>query len=162
MYYLIDHSTMTIVEVSENFSYLCDVMVDNAIMAASISHLDHLFDAFDAFAMLTVYEKLASTQWRGQLNRDELVKASTELASIIKPRKKIKPVAVSPQEEPATKEKPRTGATAKVWKIATEHKHILEHGWPLFRARVLEECASAGINPATAQVQLSKWKHQNT
>jgi hypothetical protein len=161
MFYLIDHSTMSIVEASENFSYLCDVMVDNSIMAASISRIDHLFDAFDAFAMLTVYEKLASTQWRGQLNREALVKASTELALLIKPRKKVPAFAVTPQEEPATKEKPRTGATAKVWEIATEHKSILEHGWPLFRARVLEECANAGINPATAQVQLSKWKHQN-
>lgn len=164
MFYLIDHSTFTIVEASENFSYLCDVMVDREIMAATISRLDNLFEAFDAFAMLTVYEKLAGVQWRGSLNRDELVKASSELTRLLRPSKRVKPVAFTKEEapqKPVARAKSVIGATAMVWDIANAHRDFVDNGWPAFRKLVLEKCVEAGINPATAQVQLGKWKHQN-
>lgn len=52
-----------------------------------------------------------------------------------------------------------TNATGKVWDIAdrvvSENPGV---SIPTLRSKIIEACIEAGINPATAQVQYSKWK----
>lgn len=49
--------------------------------------------------------------------------------------------------------KRKSGAVAKVWEIAGKIGKD--------RAKVLEACAAAGINPNTAKTQYQRWLHRN-
>lgn len=51
---------------------------------------------------------------------------------------------------------PTKGATAQVWAIADAV--VKQGGWT--RAAIISACVTAGINPATAGTQFSKWKKE--
>lgn len=51
---------------------------------------------------------------------------------------------------------PTKGATAQVWAIADAV--VKQGGWT--RASIIAACTAAGINPATAGTQFSKWKKE--
>lgn len=63
----------------------------------------------------------------------------------------------SPAGDGAGKAQPTKGATAQVWAIADTYAN--EKG-RVDRAAIIGLCTAAGINPATAGTQYSKWKRE--
>lgn len=56
----------------------------------------------------------------------------------------------------AARPAPTKGATAQVWAVADAV--VKQGGWT--RASIIAACTAAGINPATAGTQFSKWKKE--
>ena len=84
-----------------------------------------------------------------------------------KPRPETKPqpayTARSPEKKergnPSPVTRPKAGtSTGMVWDIADQLYATFTGDWKLFRSNLINTCASMGINPATVQVQYSKWK----
>ena len=64
------------------------------------------------------------------------------------------PKAVREPGEPG--QAPTKGATGRVWEIAD--KVTAEKGGTIDRGAIIAACEAAGINPATAATQFSRWK----
>lgn len=64
------------------------------------------------------------------------------------------PKAVREPGEPG--QAPTKGATGRVWEIAD--KVTAEKGGTIDRGAIIAACEAAGINPATAATQFSKWR----
>ena len=80
-------------------------------------------------------------------------KEENEVATKKKTAKKAKKKAAKKSIAKKSTKKKATGAVAKVWEICEKHKKAT-------RKEQLAACVKAGINPATAATQVSKFRHE--
>jgi hypothetical protein len=70
------------------------------------------------------------------------------------PKAKKKP-APAPKAKAEPSSRPNSGVTKRVWEIADS---LTNGSGTINRSAVLAACVDAGINPATASTQFSKWR----
>jgi hypothetical protein len=165
MYVLINKTTLEVVKTSNSVQHLGLLVEkkypDDAIIICPVSTWTKELTVFE---QIKIYTNLTGKEYKGPTTLMEVQKVLQEAVNLIPPKGKD---PESTQEKTvATKAKtgegvrPKAGTmTGLVWDIADQlSKTIPIEPWKDFKKEVLIKGEAEGINAATIQVQLGKWR----
>lgn len=165
MYVLINKTTLEVVKTSNSVQHLGLLVEkkfpDDEIIICPVSTWTKDLTVFE---QIKIYSNLTGKPYQGSTFLGEVEKALQTVVNSIPP--KGEDPESSPEKTVATKAKanevvrPKVGTmTGLVWDIADQLSTVISvEPWKDFKREVLLKGEAQGINSATIQVQLGKWR----